>query len=134
MAPARRTVLRLGALAAALLLPGGAALAQRMRPPENHVRLAPILIPLPRGGSGAYVRIEADLVLQTPAQRDFARTRLPRIIGDVVGESWDLPLGEDGRITAEGAKAIKERILRSARNALGDQVQDVLLVSLLESR
>ncbi|QJE73778.1 hypothetical protein HHL28_12340 [Aerophototrophica crusticola] len=126
-----RTLLLL--LLAALLLTGPAMAGGKKptRPPDNVLRMEPFMIPIPSRGPYAMARVQADIVLQDPTQRDLARSQQPRIVGKVIAESWEQPVGE-GRITAEDAKALKQRILDAARAALGDVVLDVLLVSLVE--
>lgn len=126
-----RTLLLL--LLAALLLAGPAVAAGKKptRPPDNVLRMDPFMIPIPSRGPYAMARVQADIVLQDPTQRDLARSQQPRIVGRIVAESWEQPVG-DGRITAADAKVLKQRILDSARAALGDAVVDVLLVSLVE--
>lgn len=122
-------------LLAALLLSGPALAAgggkKPVRPPDNVLRMEPFLIPIPSRGPYAMARVQADIVLADPTQRDLARSQQPRIVGRIIAESWEQPVGE-GRITAKDAKLLKQRILDAARAALGDAVVDVLLVSLVE--
>ncbi|WP_155524597.1 hypothetical protein [Oleisolibacter albus] len=103
-----------------------------VRPPDNFMRLSPIVLPVPERGPYAYARIEADLVLKDPLQRDAAKLQQPAILSRIVDEAWASPVSRNGRIDSDGAKAIKERILRAARQVLGpDTVQEVLIASLL---
>lgn len=132
----RRRALRrlLAGLPAALLLPASgpaAARARPGRPPDHHFRLSPLLLPVAQTGPYTYARVVADLVLDKPTSRDAVNALQPRLVGAILRESWELPVGADGHVDSGAAKELKDRILRVSRDVVGRQVQDVLIVSLI---
>lgn len=135
--PTRRRLLTglagfpLGLALGLAMTPGSAGATRPPRPPDNHYRLNPMLLPVPQRGPYTYARIVADLVMDQASSRDSARAMEPKLVGTILRESWNLPLGDEGRVTAEVATALKDRILRISRDIVGDSVQDVLIVSLL---
>ena len=129
MHPRRQFLATLASLP--VLLAGAPALAAGARPPDNHFRLKPLLLPVPENGPYRSARVVADLVLDLPTSRDAVIAIQPKLVGTILRESWDLPVATDGRISADGAKALKERILRISQEVVGPQVQDVLIVSLI---
>ncbi len=130
----RRRIVAALAVQPMILAMGGMAAGTawaRSRPPDRHFRLNPMMLPVPQTGPFTYARVVADLVLDQPTSRDAVLAIQPRLVGMILRESWDLPVGTDGRISAQGAKALKERILRISQDVVGPQVQDVLIVSLI---
>ncbi|WP_162937567.1 hypothetical protein [Indioceanicola profundi] len=131
--PFRRRLLRMLALAPAAGLLGAPlpALAAAIRPPDNHFRLTPLMLPVAETGPFTYARVVADLVLDLPTSKESVQALQPKLVGTILREGWDLPLGHGGRVGAEGAQALKTRILRISQDVVGRQVQDVLIVSLI---
>lgn len=108
----------------------GPALA-RSRPPDNHFRLAPLMLPMHRAGPFRAVRLVADLVLDLPTTRDVVRAVEPRLVNAILRATLDFSPVAEGRVDARAVKALKDNILRIARDMIGPQVQDVLIVSLI---
>jgi len=125
----RRGVLAGSALLA--LLPSPLWAQARGRPPDRHFRMEPVLIPVREKGPFAYVRVQADLVLTAPEQRDAVRALAPRLYSRLLDATWDVGITAEGRVTAESAKHLKSEILSIAQGLVGPVVEDVLIVSLI---
>jgi len=132
MAGRRQVLAGLLALGSVPAAGSSAALAQAGRPPQHHARLNPVTLLLPDQRPFSSLRLQVDLVMSTPELVAGARSQQPRIMAPVVAGSAELKLDANGNLTAPGVKWLKARILESARQVLGaDHVQDVLIVTLI---